>query len=485
MMIFIIRHTLLAALMVNFLPCVFAQDKDIDREDLYIQSKDRFDKKEQYRPLSLREAIDQGLRKNYGQQERQLQGTLLDIQWDDVRDGFWLPNVTLSLISAEHRVARLRDGGKSGSSFSKRPSGALALELGDYTLFNWGKDYLSYLNDKTTIMRSKDNLKEQKRDLKHQIIIKYFEVNFYQNFITFRREYLRHASFIYRLAREKVSIKKISHEEYYQARSLYLAAQSAYQEALNLKANADEALSLLVNETAGIRFILKDDLDYIKLKSSFDEILSFSEEKNTSVRDASAAVENAQRSHELTLKENLPLPKFTLNLGAYTHSFGRNQSQTNYQTAPGSSDLEVVATLNATWSITGPGGLFNGRKNQAAAINKYLAFNQLAEAKHQARSQANTYFANIKYFEDQMTVLDARNSNLEKTFDQILESYLNRKVNFWDFRHALEEKIQTEIFTAQVKYEHLKNKVLLAQNMGMDDYPGENFERLAKVRKEE
>lgn len=471
--------------MANTFFCAFAQDKDIDREDLYIQSKDRFDKKEQYRPLSLREAIDQGLRKNYGQQERQLQGTLLDIQWEDVRDSFWLPHVTLSLVSAEHRVARLKNGNQIGSSYAKRPDGALALELGEYTLFNWGKDYLSYLNDKTTIMRSKDNLKEQKRDLKHEIIIKYFEVNFYQNFVNYRREYLRHSSFIYRLAREKVSIKKIGREEYYQARSLYLAAQSAYQEALNLKSTADEALALLVNDSAGIRFLLKDDLDYIKLKSSFDEILNFSEEKNTSVKDATTAVENAQRSHELVLKENLPLPKFSLNLGAYTHSFGRNQSQTNYETYPGNSNLEVVATLNATWSITGPGGLFNGRKNQAAAINKYIAFNQLAEAKHQARSQANSYFANIRYYEDQMTVLDARNSNLEKTFDHILESYLNRKVTFWDFRHALEEKIQTEIFTDQVKYEHLKNKVLLAQNMGLDDYPGENFERLAKVRKEE
>lgn len=460
----------------------FAQDKD---DELYIQSKERFDRKAEYRPFSLREAIDQGLRKNYGQQERQLQGRLLDINWEDARDGFWLPNINLSLISAEHRIARLKEGNQNSNSYARKPDGTLALELGEYTIFNWGKDYLDYLNSKTSIFRSKENLGELRRDLKHEIIIKYFEVNFYQSMLASRKEYLRHSSFIYRLAREKVALKKIAREEYYQARSLYLAAQSAYQEALNLKIVADESLSRLLNEKAGIRFILKDDLDYVKLKVGQDEVMSFAEDKNSQVLNSKAEVENAQRTHERVLKENLPLPKFSLNLGAYTHSFGRNQNRTNYETYAGNSNLEVVATINATWSITGPGGLFNNRRNEASAINKYIAFNQLAEAKHNARSNAMTYFSNVKYFEDQMTVLEARSPTLEKSFDQVMESYLNKKVDFWDFRHALEEKIQTDIFSAQVKYEHLRNKVLLAQTMGIEDFPGENFERLTKARAEE
>lgn len=460
----------------------FAQDRD---EELYIQAKERFDKKTDYRPFSLREAIDQGLRKNYDQQERQLQGRLLEINWEDLRDGFWLPNLSLSLITAEHRVARLKEGNQNGNSYARKPDGTLALELGEYTLFNWGKDYLDYLNSKTSIMRSREGLTERRRDLKHEIIIKYFEVNFYQSMVAARREYLRHASFVYRLGREKVALKKISRDEYYQSRSLYLAAQGAYQEAVNLKSVADESFAKLLSESAGVRFILKDDIDYVKLKVSQEEILRMAEEKNTSVLDSVAAVENAQRTHERVLKENLPLPKFSLNLGAYTHSFGRNQSRTNYETYPGNSNLEVVATINATWSITGPGGLFNNRKNEAATIGKYIAFNQLAEAKHNARSDAMTYFSNVRYFEDQMTVLEARLPTLDKTFDQIMESYLNRRMTFWDFRHSLEEKIQADIFSAQVKYEHLRNKVLLAQAMGIEDFPGENFERLTKARTEE
>lgn len=68
------------------------------------------------------------------------------------------------------------------------------------------------------------------------------------------REQLRQASFIHRLAREKLQLKKIRAQEYYQTRSEYLRSQTEYQQALFEVGTEEEdmAIFLVMNITAPI-----------------------------------------------------------------------------------------------------------------------------------------------------------------------------------------------------------------------------------------
>jgi outer membrane protein TolC len=82
-------------------------------------------------------------------------------------------------------------------------------------------------------------------------------------------------------------------------------------------------------------------------------------------------------------------------------------------------------------------------------------------------------------------VLEASVPNMQKTYDVILDNYIAGKADYYDFSRALEELINAKISLIETKFYHLRDKVLLAKTIGLEDFPGENFEDLAlkKVKK--
>ncbi|MCP4913545.1 MAG: TolC family protein [Oligoflexia bacterium] len=449
-------------------------------EGSYIQGTDRFAPKDNFKSLSLNASIEQALRKNFDEKSRKFQSEILDLQWEDTKDDFWMPKIQLTLNSGEHRVGRLRRGSKTANGADRLPGGSLALSLGEYTLFNWGKDYLAYLNNKETYRRSADTLKEDRRDLKHDIVIKYFQLYYFNRVVSIRKTQLRHASFVYRLNREKVTQKKVSRQEYYQSRSLYLKAQNEYHQSKNDLKMANEQMAHLLEDPSGTQYILTDELNYKKVKITKYEALDLAKNNNPGILDAQANVEKAKREYEITVKNNLPLPKFSVNLGAYTRTFGEATNSTTYTTRSGNSDVDIVASVNATWAITGSGGLFNQRTTDQSHINKQLYFNKLAQSRHQNESNVELHLKNLKHFENQITIFEARNTTLQKTFDVVLENYLNKKTRYLDFENTLEDMISADVNYELFRYYHVQEKVNLAREIGIEDYPGENFESLGQ-----
>tara|TARA_R110002072_G_scaffold64203_2_gene159226 strand:- start:64372 stop:65766 length:1395 start_codon:yes stop_codon:yes gene_type:complete len=446
----------------------------------YIQGTDRFAPKDNYKSLSLNDSIEQALRKNFDEKSRQFQSDILDLNWSDTKDDFWMPKIQLTLSSGEQRVGRLRRGSKTTNGADRLPGGYLALSLGEYTLFNWGKDYLAYLNEKEAYRRDSDSIKEKRRELKHLIVSKYFQLYYYNRVLSINKTYLRHASFVYRLNREKVTQKKISRQEYYQSRSQYLKAQNIYHEAKNNLKVANEEMANLLDDPSGTQYILADELNYKKVKITKYEASTMAKESNPGILDAKANVAIAKREYEITVKNNLPLPKFSINLGAYQRTFGQNVNSTAYSTRAGNSDLDIVATVNATWSITGSGGLFNKRTTNRSHIEKQLFFNKLAQSQHTTESNVELRLKNLKHFENQITILEARNVTLQKTFDVVLENYLNKKTRYLDFENTLEDLIDSDIEFEKFRFLHVNEKVELAKEIGIEDFPGENFESLGK-----
>jgi len=471
-------------------PAVIKNQKKYKLNDgSYVQQVERFDFKDNFKSLALNDVLEQGLRKNHDQQQRVNQDEIFDLSWKDTFEDFWFPKINITLSSGEQTLGKWREGGKNRTGRDIVPGGTLGLNIGDYTVFNWGKDYLDYLNARATYKRNTEILKEQRRDLRHDLIIKYFEVYKTKEIEKIRRNQLRHASFIYRMNREKITIRKIPRQDYYQARAEYLKAQNDYHDAKIAASTADEEMAFLLADNPGTRYLLLDELDYKQLNVAYTEALTLSKENNSSVKTAKTLVDNAKRTYTRTLRENLPLPKITMNLGAYTHSFGRSQHRTRYETATtvgggmvgtNTSDIELVATVNATWSLTGSGGLLNGRSTRTKLLERDLAFQNLSETAHLTSSNIRTHYNKIKNYQNQITILEARMANLQKSFDTILENYINRKTIYENFHTSLNEMIDTEILHVNTLYGHLREKVELARSIGLEDFPGENFESVAK-----
>lgn len=442
-----------------------------------IQTADRF-KIDTAKALSLTGAIEQALRANYDQNQRDYSQEILDLTWEDTKEGFWLPQLSLSLTTTDQRIGRLKKGDLGGGGFQRRPGGILSFGVEDYVLFNWGKDYLAYLNNKETYQRSTRAFLEQRRALRHQIIIKYFELIYLQRLVEIYRRQLRHTSFVYRFNREKVSIRKINKQEYYQARSEYLRAQNSFQEVSNNLRVAEEEMAYLVTDQPGTRYILKDKLNYERLQMPLEEAEKITIKNSPDILESTKDVNNAKRSYEIQLRENLPLPKFSVNLGAYNHRFGQGISTTRYESGITGNHIDVRASINATWSITGPGGVLNQRTTQRADINRRNAFNELAQSRHLSLSEVQRSYYRIRTYEQQIRILEASSETNNRTFDVILENYLDRKTAYINFSDALLEAVSSDATLAERYYLHTREKVLLAQEMGVDELPGKSFENL-------
>lgn len=461
--------------------CALAQLTLEKNETRYIQEDERNRPSDTFKTLRLNDVIEQGLRQNYEEKMRKTEAEILDLEFADTKEEFWWPSLKLKLEHSAYRVGRLYSGSMNGAAAASSPEGSFGLEIGEYTLFNWGKDHLNYLNARTTYRRDKQELSEERRILKHRLIASFFRVKSLKDIEKAKRDQLRHASFIYRLNREKITLKKISSQAYYQARAEYLRAQNEYQDARTALLVGEENLAYLIQDNVGTRYFFPEELQFVRLKTSIDEALKLSANQSPEVLQAMAEAEKAERDYDRIQRENLPLPKFTVNLGAYKHNFGNQTGgHTRFETGPGNSNIDVVATLNATWSLTGPGGLFNGRKNRAGLLERFRAGVDLSRAKHEVNSFVRNLYQTILNNERQITVLEARVPNLLKTFDTIMENYMNGKASFNDFKDTLRELTDTTVLLSSVRADHVENKVALANFMGIEDFPGENFEHLAR-----
>jgi outer membrane protein TolC len=454
------------------------KSKIISESELYIQEADKYKLSETFKNLHLNDVIEQGLRKNYQQNILGQFDSLNELEFQGAKNAFWLPELKINLTTSNQRISTLSSNSSTPIN-SSTPTGALGLSLGDYTVFNWGKDYALYLNKKSLYSRKKQVFNESKRELKLKLIGTYFNLLATKQIQKIRQDQLRHASYIYRLNKEKIAVGKTSKQDYYLARSEYLKAQNDYHEAKSSADIADENMAFLITDEIGTKYVLNEELDYKRIKITLDDSLALSAKNNPTILNNKTAVENAERSYDVALKENMPLPKFTVNLGAYNKNFGPGINSTTYETVSGSRNVELVASLNATWSLTGEDGFLNSNKLSIGRIGKEIAFKELEKNSHFAQSFIRQTYLSILYLQNQIIVLEARIPSLQKAFDTILENYINGKTKYYDFHLILDELTTVKVLYQQKKLQHLQEKLDLAKVTGIEDFPGENFEQLA------
>jgi len=448
--------------------------------EIYIQEADKYKLADEYKNLQLNDVIEQGLRKNYDQQLREQRQEILNVQYSGAKSAFWLPELKITLTTNEQKVGTLHSSERPPVvPNSAYPSGTLSFSMGDYTIFNWGKDYALYLNTTATYDRSKQILDESKRELKLDLIANYFSLMAFKSIEKIRQDQLRQASFVYRLSKEKITVGKTSKQDYYQARSEYLKAQNDYHDSKIYADSADENMAFLIADPVGTKYVLNETLDYRRLKLTIDEAFSYAEKTNPTLLTNRILLANAERSYDVALKEQMPLPRFSVNLGAYNKRFGNGIDSTKYETYSGSGNIEMVASINATWSLTGVDGFLNSNKLATNRITRDIATKELEKNHHFAQSFVRETYKTILSLQNQIVILEARMPSLQKTFDTVLDNYLGGRAKFYDFSMALEDLTNTKIFYEQTKLQHLTAKLNLAKAMGIEDFPGENFEHLA------
>ena len=433
------------------------------------------------RNIDLRSIIEEGFRKNAEQQVRGQQKEQIELNRTDLFQRFWLPTVSLDLNTSNHRIDRFRRSSQStqGMGAQASPDGSVGLVIDDYTIFNWGRDYLLYLNQKQTLNRSEQILSEGKRHLKFSLIGQYFNLIRTKEILKIRQEQLRQTSFIHRLAREKLQLRKVKAQEYYQTRSDYLKAQTDYQQASFDVGLEEESMSnLLADEYRGA-YRSVEQLRYQPVNTTMEESLRMAQEQSIPYRNAKLAYDNASRFYEKTLKDNLPLPKFSFNMGTYRQNWGGDSTSWNYQTTPGNRNVEVVAAIDMRWTILGEGGFFNSRNNQRAFLDKRIAEINFFNTRRALEVKIKTIYKTVRYLEQKVDIATFQYKNAQSNYDSVLDNYIAGRAEYSDIKFAVENLVLSHINSENVKYDHLVKKLELSDFMGLEDFPGENFETLA------
>ena len=449
-------------------------------------SEKKFDVSVLKKEIELRNALVKGLSKNAAEQVRNFTRHKLDLGWKDTYEKFWFPNIKLSMASGGHSLNNFRNSTNENSALTgQTPELTLGLELGSYTVFNWGIDFLGYQNDEATYKRNKQVQLEKRRKLRFAIISQYFNLIRTLSIERARKDQLRHNSFVHRLAKQRLGLNKIRKQEYYLTKSEFLRSQTHFQEAQYQSSIENESLAHLLGDSLRTTYLPREELKFSTINTSQEESLRLAISQSPTYRDAKLNFKNANRTYKQTVKKQLPLPKIDLNLGAYEVGYngttGRNTTYktTTYSDGSYNSNIELVATINMTWTIFGEKGFLNSRENKRAYLNKKISEINYNDAKRNVDVRVRTLYRNIRYLERKSKVTEEQLKNSRKSFDFTLDAYINKKAKYADLKIALDNMISSRIEFENSKYVHLTQKLTLSDLMGLDDFPGSNFENLA------
>ena len=433
------------------------------------------------RALDIRSVIEEGFRKNPLERIRSQQKEQIELLKTDVFQKFWYPTVGLELQSSNHRIDRLRQSSLNTPSMGAQqsPTGSLGLVIDEYTIFNWGRDYLQFQNEKQTLNRRNQQIAEAHRRLKFSLINQYFNLIRVKEILKIKQEQLRQTSFIHRLSREKLQLRKIRPQEYYQTRSEYLRSQTEYQQAQFEVGLEEEKMANLLGDDYQSTYRSVEQLKFISLNASLNEALKYAQEQSQPYRDAKVAYDVASRSYEKTLKDNLPLPKFGINLGTYQTGFDPNGTTWNFQTTDNNRNVELVASINMRWTLLGEGGFFNTRQNQQTYLSKRIAEINFYNTRRELEVKVRTIYKTIRFLEKKVEIAQFQHKNAQSNYDSTLDNYIGNKTTYADIKLAIDNLVNSHINTENVKYDHLVKKLELSDVMGLEDFPGENFESVA------
>ncbi len=93
--------------------------------------------------------------------------------------------------------------------------------------------------------------------------------------------------------------------------------------------------------------------------------------------------------------------------------------------------------------------------------------------------KVRTIYKTVRFLEEKVKIAQFQHKNAQSNYDSTLDNYIASRTTYADIKLAIDNLVDSHINSENVKYEHLLKKLELADFMGLEDFPGENFESLA------
>ena len=175
-----------------------------------------------------------------------------------------------------------------------------------------------------------------------------------------------------------------------------------------------------------------------------------------------------------------------MRLGAYWHQGNEpplgwryNREVTQEETNP-----ELKGQVLASWPLFGEGGFFNVNKMKASFLKKEKEAAKLTKIHFQLESFINRTIQSILTLEKRFEMMKAKSSNADALLEASLEAYTNSTSRFPDLVFSFREFLSSKEDFQRTLHEHLRQKIVLAELAGVEEFPGESFEALVKEEEE-
>jgi outer membrane protein TolC len=455
--------------------CLFAQDNQtIDLVNLGKGLDKSSQKSIPPQELKLADAIVRGIKMNPDLLQQKINLRSNELFYEDARDQMYSPTVSLGLNSYyATKVGKVHGPNNFASTELKNYTDqSIQLSLGQYTIYNFGKDKLLFDQAQLDWTRSKDLYEEAKRSVKFQIIIAFWNLKSALDKLQSYERSVNIAQSILELQKSRFPLGKTTEAD----------ISSSLVDLMNVKNLRDTAessviaatlnLNILLGDPSGTNYVINEEISFLPIKVTEKILYETYLAQSPDIKNARKDFIKAQMNLELSEKNRLPLPAIKFN-GINLYYTPKNYTNTGTLNPSGSNtNLNVSTSIGFTLPLSGPGGLFGSRIIEGAEIQVSLANLALTNTANRDLQTILQTVRNIRQFETTIENNRQLYSSSISVLESVFKKFVTEKsVSRLEIRDALAQARDSEIGLSEAILNHLTNKTQLASFIGVDYLP--------------
>ena len=436
--------------------------------------------------LTLDKALARAMQNNPTMASARFTVELADISYQNAWETMFLPRFTMGVVAAApYTIAQLprsnaRQGGSTGTvdPGGLRDKGTMAgqpyVAMGEYTLFNFGRDKDVYEINRLAVARARQVIKEAERFVRFDVIIKFYALKTQQELFDVAERSVQQAQAIHDLFKSRQALGKATARDLSSAEVDLLTAKNVLVQQESSSNQALWALNMAVGDKVNSKYRAEGDIKYSKLRTPLEELLRLYKDNAPAVRDARLTHEVRQISLRLAEKNSLPLPTVTFSGITVGQNYGAKGTTPVRTTTAGteSGNINVGASLSFSIPLTGDGGLFGSRTRRAAEIALESAENDLRVAANTTEVLIRTSYQLLQQYLSQIEIFEKIFKQTSVVFESSMKMLSGgSSTNRLDTRDAIAQLRSAEQNLTNAILNYYSIKLELAKAVGIDKFP--------------
>lgn len=420
--------------------------------------------------LTLERAISKAIEKNPGAQTQRMDLRKSELDYNDAWDDMYLPRIALSVnATSEFTVGDIeKTPEKRQPSLHGFPSPTAKISLGEYTVFSFWRDWITFEKSRLDWVRSQQSYTESMRKFRFSISKAYFETKIAQDNYEYAKRFYSLSETILALMRSRERLGKATQEDLTSSQQDMLTKKIELGNALTSFQSKSFSLNQLLGDAAGTEYLLVSDPEFEPIPFELDQIISIFRESSPTMRDLRKDLRKNELELDSAQKDRLPLPEIKFSGLEMSYSNEYSQLSREFNTTAGT-QLNLSASISLTLPLLGKGGFFKHRPLEKAKIDVDKQLLKFRNTQNETEVKVGNLLRGIKQSEqnvrDYKQSLNSSSSILESLMSNGATGKSDLRLKF---RDALQQMRSDQAALADANLDYMSSKFDLYELIGVD-----------------